>query len=162
MRDGNVLYLLLILLSDEPVLVKLGDPVISLELEAYEDGTKTSLGDIFQDGFVFFLSVDCSKCRSAVEEIASEYLPHFPVLLVFLESKDKIQKSKLISTLDQKNDIVYIGNEKRILELNIKVLPAVLGYKNGELAIAMHGPISRERAPDIIDFYRTYKPRKVN
>ena len=140
------------LLETKPLQVRLADPVISLDIQSL-DGESLTLEQVANNTFCFFLSVHCSYCRKAMNQIQIYFIDKHCVFL-FLDDQEKVSDFLNDFPRISQTDVYIITKPDQLKAPAIEKLPALLAYKSGKLKAAVHGDFNDNVCKLIIASYK--------
>jgi len=154
-----ILLLLMISLGDQPkpMAVEIGDPIIDARVTTFDDATY-DLETVMSSGIVFVLSLDCPYCAEAITTIPTYFAPSYHCVMLFVNDHDRVADYVASNqTLFEGIDVYTVSSED-LAPYDIETLPAFLGYGEGKLQIAFHGPLDHETSEKVLDLYTKRYP----
>ena len=125
---------------DVAMKVLMKDPVFPISVTSLEHNKRVALPEQLDTGFVMFLSAQCGHCERAFELVGLLREQGFPVVVLFPERREKVL-SFLEAREGGSSDGVFLVDASLLTPYNIKIFPAVVGFMDGELRMATHGPL---------------------
>ncbi len=137
--------------EEQAIRLPLGTLPIDVPLVDLADDQATNLKDLNQDTFFFLLSPNCGFCPETFS-LAETLYRKYDVKILFIGDAAKIP-----SFMDQFKEPILplyrVTDTKPLEPHNIKIVPALLAYKEGKLKLAMHGPLARNHYDMVIKLY---------
>ncbi len=131
-----LLTLLVTAVEVVPMNVSLRDPVLPIEVRDSVGGTY-ALGDITEEGLIYFLAPDCGACQEAIAILAREEAGRVPRFFLFV---NQIPEG-FSDTYPDLAATAFVVSAKDLEPYRITTFPAVLIYHAGRLLYAYHGPM---------------------
>ena len=137
--------------DDRAIWIPLDSPLIDLPLVGLSEGNNSNFKLAGDNKITFFFTPTCEFCKRAYDLIAV-LGEEQPCLAIFAGKKEDV-----ISFLDEKGveekGHVFLVNPKDLVPFNIRHIPAVIGYKDNQLTMAMHGPLGVEDSEKILSLH---------
>lgn len=137
--------------DEQAIRLPLGTLPINVPLVELADDQVTNLKEINQDTFFFLLSPNCGFCPETFI-LAEHFYQKYDVKVLFVGDAAEIP-----SFMNQFKEPILplyrVTDTKPLESRNIKILPALLAYKDGKLQLAMHGPLARNHYDMVTKLY---------
>lgn len=141
-----------------PIKVDPGDPVPNIEIVSLANGETVHLPDVFEDGFCFFLTPNCSHCEAAMPNIQAFRKDHN---LMFVYIGEKADIMQFIEQYGGEVGNAFTADVKHLEPWGLVTYPAALVFKEGRCKVAMHGRLHMKNLGLLEEFYNdTVKIRK--
>jgi len=146
--------LLPLLISEDPRAIKVlpDDPVIAIQVQDLQ-GKEFTLPDVLDTSFCFILSTACPQCQEALSSIETLFTEQQHTVILFLDTAEQVKRFLAKRGPRHANLDIYTVEESELTPYNVKFIPALLSYKKSLLTFAFYGPLPRERAQRMVDWY---------
>ncbi|MDJ0837810.1 MAG: hypothetical protein QNK37_14940 [Acidobacteriota bacterium] len=139
--------------DSQAIWIPLDSPLVDIPITSLVNGSKTNFNEVGDNGITFIFTPNCEYCKRAYDLVAAISETYNCFVLFSGNRKD------VLAFLAEKGETdyghVFLVDAKHLTPYNIKIVPAVLGYRDNQLTLAMHGPFTMGSLQRILSNHRT-------